>query len=179
MEDQQLPSGSSRLEEENGRNSNISNINRDRKNVQVIKSSLAIQIPNEAKDTKFSEDFGALVNHPSAKLKDEYNETDHSLSPIKMRGQFTPNKKKPLSPVNKLKELQQKQATIGSSIKKAAARAPGRNFNMKNATQPNKLILEGQFVDGSRHNMLRTKRTDGGGWDKSSNNSRDSGIESY
>ena len=50
---------------------------------------------------------------------------------------------------------------------------------MKNATQPNKLILEGQFVDGSRHNMLRTKRTDGGGWDKSSNNSRDSGIESY
>ena len=50
---------------------------------------------------------------------------------------------------------------------------------MKNATQPGKLTLpEGQFGDGVR-NLAITKRTDGGGWDKSSNNSRDSGIESY
>ena len=62
-------------------------------------------IPNDAEKTKSSEDFGAMVNATSAKVRDEYNETDHSLSPIKMRGQFTPNKKKPLSPVNKLKEL--------------------------------------------------------------------------
>ena len=50
---------------------------------------------------------------------------------------------------------------------------------MKNATQPSKIHLpESQFADGTRH-LSRTKRTDGGGWDKSSNNSRDSGIESY